>query len=73
MKARNRVKEQIAKDKADRAARLAEQKAMREGNPVPVQTQAKQSTQSTTTDGAPEPKKVKVYDSARIQIRLPGN
>lgn len=64
-KARQKIKDQIAKDKADRAARAAQQKAEREGIPLSTTTTAATTKSNTTIS-----KKEMTHNSARIQIRL---
>ncbi|GAA6036175.1 hypothetical protein JCM8097_006816 [Rhodosporidiobolus ruineniae] len=73
--ARNRIKAQIEADKQARAEKAAREKALREGrNPdlaassVPSTAAAQPSTSSSSTGGGEK----KTYDSARLQIRLPG-
>lgn len=68
-KAKAAVREQIAADKLARAAKSAREKALRDGTPLP----------STSTSSAPvavaapvlKPGEKKVYDTTRLQIRLP--
>ncbi|GAA5863376.1 hypothetical protein JCM8547_006963 [Rhodosporidiobolus lusitaniae] len=75
--ARQRIRAQIAADKEARAQKAAREKALREGrNPdlaseasVPSAAAAQPSTVSGTTGGGGEKK---TYDTARLQIRLPG-
>lgn len=69
-KAKAAVREQILADKKARADKAAKEKALRDGTPLP------QSTETTSTPVISKPTTApgekKVYDTTRLQIRLPG-
>ncbi|BGP57975.1 hypothetical protein JCM8202v2_005632 [Rhodotorula sphaerocarpa] len=74
LKARKRIREQIEADKQARAAKSAREKALREGrNPDLAAEGASTSSPAAAGAGAAPaaPSEKKVYDSARLQIRVP--
>lgn len=72
MKARKRIREQIEADKQARAAKSAREKALREGrNPDLAAEGASTSSPAAAAAAPAAPSEKKVYDSARLQIRVP--
>ncbi|KAL8291345.1 hypothetical protein RQP46_002323 [Phenoliferia psychrophenolica] len=64
LKAKNAVRAQIEADKVTRAAKFAKEKALRDGKAPPVVADAPKAAPKA-------PGEKVVYDSARLQIRLP--